>query len=234
MYTILIVTLAFTAQRSYCAEQGHEAYSVTEEGQVGMFYGLGSSFRVSQLLSLVPRRVRTMAACVQRVGDGHEMREMRDEMNYIVNVLQKHPATGPVMLEMEMIYTDTVQVLTAIPTVVMKPLSELSFDDLIILRDAAFNLLALPIRIERFRSSLANMFLNSDLYDRDTASELGRHFVAQIKIAADIGSAVLRCRDTELAAIAQTATSISTLATTQAYDLTTVAAPSNSAVFANA
>lgn len=219
-HALLIVIFALGAQQGYGAAENHKSPSAVEEQQVGLFYGLGSSFRVSQLISLVPRRVRTMATCVQRVGSGHDMREMRDEMNYIVDILQKNPATGKVMFELEMIYTNTVQALTAIPTVVMTPPAELSFDEVMILTEAAFNLMALPVRLGSLRSSIAAMFLSNELYDRELANELGRHFVAQLRIAADLGSAVLRCRSDELAGIAQIAISTLTLdaATTPTYD----------------
>ncbi|OQR71108.1 hypothetical protein BIW11_04033 [Tropilaelaps mercedesae] len=153
-----------------------------------------------------------MATCVQRVGNSSDMTEIRDEVDYMTNLLQKNPATGPVMFEMEIIYSDTVQALMAIPSVVRKPISELSLDDLYTLRDATFNLMVLPIRIERLRSSLATMLLNTELYSRELAVEITRHLAAQFTIAARMGSDVLRCRSAELAAIAQATISTSTWA----------------------
>lgn len=58
-----------------------------------------------------------MASCVQRVGSSHEVRELRDEMNYVIELLQKNSATGPIMNEMEMIFTESTQALMAVPNV---------------------------------------------------------------------------------------------------------------------
>lgn len=58
-----------------------------------------------------------MASCVQRVGSGHDVKELQDEMNYVIELLQKNSATGPVMNEMEMIFTESTQALMAVPTV---------------------------------------------------------------------------------------------------------------------
>ncbi|XP_003743005.1 uncharacterized protein LOC100900975 [Galendromus occidentalis] len=199
----LCVLLVQSAGQAHAQESSPN--QTQEEQQVGIFYGIGQSFQVSQLVSLIPARIRSMASCVQRVGSGHEVKELRDEVSYMIELLQKNSATGPVMNEMEMIFTDSTQALMALPNVARKPYSELTLDDLLVLRDAAFNLVVLPIRLNRLRDSLMLALTNTDLYGSEFSSEIRKHLGSQLSVAARIGQEVFRCRGSSLAVATTTA-----------------------------
>ena len=87
---------------------------------------------------------------------------------------------------------------------VRKPYSELALDDLLLLRDAAFNLLALPIRLNRLRNSLMLALTDTDLYSSELLGELRQHLGSQLSVAARIGQEVFRCRGSNLAVPATT------------------------------